>query len=633
MKKWVRRIIVTAVLLVASVSIILFGYNKLYNDKQPEGDIIVKENVKVITSETDNIPIDVREDYLVFGEKPEYKKGDVIVSGITENSLEGYIRRVLKVDKKNNLYIVKTEPAVLTDVFEKAHIYKKIELTEDGSQSVSYKTESMKGEKKREAFNIEVCKDEKEKKEEKEDKVIDENDNGTDYVIGKKFEEKDEPVTVSGEAGISIWVEIDIDINHGNIKCGIAAKSKEGAKTAMECSESSSKELEKKLLEKKLPNYEFSVAGIPIVVTNNLEIAIGSEMNLEGNIGASYEMTSETTLGFQYNSKTGKVKEIKKIDFDSDGLQWNTISVSGDASIGPSVHLITKLYGSSGLDMSVGILGKVKGEAKVSTKKELDGYAGSLDLSIDPEIQGTLVVDTPVVDKNLLKQPLFEVKLNSLWSKHWESSANWKDDLEWTEADEIEEAKEQVKTSYSNEYFEVEVPESWEGYWSVIEEDNTNNGIKSTVYHFTYNPEGPDNGGASDVYVIDMSDTSRPTQKDNRKAKVIKEKISNVLMMGRSRHCFVWCVQQRISASLFPTGIGAIDNFQICIGMGRLSVESRKSLFSGEHLEDREYEERYHPKTGQGLILIDGQEIQPIQIPFISDKERLKKLLQEMAKR
>ena len=123
------------------------------------------------------------------------------------------------------------------------------------------------------------------------------------------------------------------------------------------------------------------------------------------------------------------------------------------------------------------------------------------------------------------------------------------------------------------------------------------------------------------------------TQNDNRKAKGIKEKISNVLMMGRSRHCFVWCVQQRISASLFPTGIGAIDNFQICIGMGRLSVESRKSLFSGEHLEDREYEERYHPKTGQGLILIDGQEIQPIQIPFISDKERLKKLLQEMAKR
>lgn len=121
------------------------------------------------------------------------------------------------------------------------------------------------------------------------------------------------------------------------------------------------------------------------------------------------------------------------------------------------------------------------------------------------------------------------------------------------------------------------------------------------------------------------------TQNDKKKAEDIKGKISNILMLGRSRHCFVWCVQQRISASLFPAGIGAIDNFQICIGLGRLSVESRKSLFAGEHLEDKEFEEQYHPKTGQGLILIDGQELRPIQIPYISDKEKLKALLVKLA--
>lgn len=121
------------------------------------------------------------------------------------------------------------------------------------------------------------------------------------------------------------------------------------------------------------------------------------------------------------------------------------------------------------------------------------------------------------------------------------------------------------------------------------------------------------------------------TQKDKKKAEEIKSKISNILMLGRSRHCFVWCIQQRISASLFPAGIGAIDNFQICIGLGRLSVESRKSLFAGEHLEDTEFEEQYHPKTGQGLILIDGQELKPIQIPYISDKEKLKALLVKLA--
>lgn len=121
------------------------------------------------------------------------------------------------------------------------------------------------------------------------------------------------------------------------------------------------------------------------------------------------------------------------------------------------------------------------------------------------------------------------------------------------------------------------------------------------------------------------------TQNDKKKAEDIKGKTSNILMLGRSRHCFVWCIQQRISASLFPAGIGAIDNFQICIGLGRLSVESRKSLFAGEHLEDAEFEEKYHPKTGQGLILIDGQELKAIQIPYISDKEKLKALLVKLA--
>lgn len=116
------------------------------------------------------------------------------------------------------------------------------------------------------------------------------------------------------------------------------------------------------------------------------------------------------------------------------------------------------------------------------------------------------------------------------------------------------------------------------------------------------------------------------TQQDKRKADEIKGKISTILMMGRSRRCFVWCVQQRISASLFPSGIGAIDNFQVCIGLGRLSPDSRKSLFAGEHLQNQDFEAGYNPGTGQGLILVDGQPLQALQIPDI-DKKKLQRLL------
>lgn len=120
------------------------------------------------------------------------------------------------------------------------------------------------------------------------------------------------------------------------------------------------------------------------------------------------------------------------------------------------------------------------------------------------------------------------------------------------------------------------------------------------------------------------------TQKDKKKCEEIKGKIANLLMLGRSRHCYVWCIQQRISAQLFPSGIGAIDNFQVLIGLGRLSVDSRKSLFAGEHL-DNDFEESYAPMCGQGLILIDSQPLRAVQIPYISDKGRMTALLRKKA--
>lgn len=499
MKKRNKRIFWGVVLLVlVSVSTLsVLGYKKSHNNKDKDENNVVKDNVKIITEESDKQPILVEDDKITFDSNPRYKKGDVIVSGITSSAPNGFIRNVTGVQKTKGKYIIQTEPAVLTDVFEKAHIYKRIELAESQNESESYHIKNMNAvTNELQSSNI-LCKTEDE-------------DNGTDYMFGRSFEEKEDPVSLSGEAGTSAWVEVSIDIVHGDIKCGIAIRTKEGAKASLECSASYSKELEKQLLTKKLPDYQFIVAGIPIVVTNELEIYTEAEINLEGNIGVSYELTAETTQGFNYNSKTGKVEEINQVTCESDGLQWNTISISGDTSMGSSVHLITKLYDASGMDMSLKIAGKAEGEAKVTTNKELDGYAGSLDLSIVPEIKGEIVVDTPVFDKNLLKQPLFEAALKPLWEKHWESSVNWQDDLQWKENDKNEESQETTKVSYSNEYFEVIVPESWEGEWTVTEEDNTMNGIKSTLYRFSHDPADGEEGGAADVYVLDMSDTSRP---------------------------------------------------------------------------------------------------------------------------
>lgn len=479
MKKKILITIIVFVVLFVAMLIVILGYNKLQDRNKQKEDTIVKKNVKVITSETnkEKQPVSVTDDSIIFNLNPGYKEGDVIVSGITSTSKNGFIRKVIGIENKGDNYVIKTEPAVLTDVFEKAQIYKRIKLTEEGNKSASY---SIGKDGNNGAVQVQNAMSEIDNSYRTimlaDKKETDDENNGTEYVFGQKFEKESDPFTISGEAEFDVWLDIKIEIKHGNITCGMAIKSKEGGKILLKCGKDWNKEKEWGLWEKSLPNYEFVVAGIPIVVTNKLELNAEAGAELEGNIGLSYELTSETTTGFEFKSKTGKVKEIKEIDYDSDGLQWETISVSGEASAKIAIHYISKLYGCSGIDVSAGISGKAEGEVNQTANTDLEGgYAGSLDLSINPEIQGELIVDIPVFAEDMKKQPLFEAEMKPLWSKHWESSVKWKDDLEWTET-----GKQGSKyiTRYSEvnniacPVFQFDVPWGWK-----IESEEVGNGL------------------------------------------------------------------------------------------------------------------------------------------------------------
>lgn len=100
----------------------------------------------------------------------------------------------------------------------------------------------------------------------------------------------------------------------------------------------------------------------------------------------------------------------------------------------------------------------------------------------------------------------------------------------------------------------------------------------------------------------------------------IRQIMSSILMLGRSRKCFLWLSLQRYTATIFPTSSGAADNFQCCVGLGRLSVDGRKGLFAGEHLEG---EENLLFRQGRGIVLIDGQPIKALAIPQVSKKKLL----------
>ena len=110
------------------------------------------------------------------------------------------------------------------------------------------------------------------------------------------------------------------------------------------------------------------------------------------------------------------------------------------------------------------------------------------------------------------------------------------------------------------------------------------------------------------------------TKEGKAKADEIRMIMSSILMIGRSKLCFLILGIQRMSAGIFNAASGAADNFHICVGLGRLTVDSRRSLFAGEHNAD---EERLLFGQGSGIVLIDGRELQTLLIPRVTKKKLL----------
>ena len=140
--------------------------------------------------------------------------------------------------------------------------------------------------------------------------------------------------------------------------------------------------------------------------------------------------------------------------------------------------------------------------------------------------------------------------------------------------------------------------------------------------------EGGD--GSTKILLIDeiagMLSHLSMTKEGKEKADKVRQIMSSILMMGRSRNCFLWLIMQRFTTNIFPASSGAIDNFFVYVGLGRLSVESRKSLFACEHIEE---EDNMTFGMGRGIVLIDGQELQTLIIPKVSKRELLLKLQQQ----
>ena len=126
--------------------------------------------------------------------------------------------------------------------------------------------------------------------------------------------------------------------------------------------------------------------------------------------------------------------------------------------------------------------------------------------------------------------------------------------------------------------------------------------IKDFYETFLKTPEG---GDGTKILIVDeiagLLTHFSMTKEGKAKADEIRVIMSSILMLGRSRRCFLWLSMQRYSASIFPASSGAVDNFSVIVAVGRMTVDGRKGLLAGEHFEG---EDELQFGQGRGIVLI-----------------------------
>jgi len=424
--KWIIFIIIIITVIIAA----LFLVKNQKSNKQAASsteDVIVKDNVHVI--DENNAPDQITDNSLVYDEKPEYKEGDVLVAGIIDGAEDGFIRRVTNIEKRDGDYIVETEPALLTDVFEKVDFTQRYALTEDGMQEVGFQEGTNAGggvinnamiQTNGPSSAIRLS--------DTEENLSDSEEDEADYQFNFSKEIKKDPFVISCNGGFSVWEDVTLQIDRGlDIKCGIALNAKAGVTITGTYTDSKEGELSETILSTPLGNYEIILGGIPIVITNRIDTVVEAQAKIDGKIETTYNPTVESKVGFLYDSKKGKVKPIKSFEKNVDGLQWNTeATVSGNAYAQLNLHYIAKFYGCAGADMSAGIYGSAEGNAKFvgdgTGKGEL---SGSMDLAVGPKLQGGLILEIPVFTKDAIELTDFDLPLEPFWSKNWEGAASY----------------------------------------------------------------------------------------------------------------------------------------------------------------------------------------------------------------
>ena len=428
-KKFLTIVCLILIIILSSCILFLVNRNSYNNNENPlvnttlEGDVKIKKNVVINTEKTreKKRPFAVEENFLLFSKNPNYQENTIIVSDITEEAPVGYLRKVVSTEKVEDYFVIYTENAQLTDVFEELHLSTTIQLTDEKngnlevtntktnllavSPKVLLSTTSKSGSKK-----------------------LDETTKNIFKLFEIEFDEtfdlqSEDDISLAGDIEASALMEMQIDISDSKLNLfEMTLKDEINGDIVVGLGESAGLEFEKEFFNIS-PKLSIQAGPIPIVITNDISGIFDCKADIMGGIGLNIKIDNTSRNGFIYTSNNKKVKEINENNvLGKDVIKCSTgLMAKGSTSAGVSISVTTKFYDTAGPKISAGIKGETEGELYLDTKtiNTEEIYYGELSLSIFPYISGELVINIPLIDKDLFDFKLFELEFKPLWEKEW----------------------------------------------------------------------------------------------------------------------------------------------------------------------------------------------------------------------
>jgi hypothetical protein len=303
----------------------------------PSGSASIPDTTEVLDDEVMQNLISISQDQssLVFAPSPTTSGlavGDVIVSGPSDSTPQGLLRKVSSVSSTGTEVRIHTTPATLTDAIETGEVSLTSRLTRADVQSatplamgVSEASETMTGE----GFYISVS-----------GVVLYDEDNNLDTT--------DDQITANGSISFDPWFDFGISIHRFHLsEAHIIFNMNEEAQLQIE-TKVNVLELHKK---RELYRYNFAPivvwAGyVPVVITPILTVNVGIDGEVSVGIGTGVSLNASLSAGVRYNRSTGwsRVDEhTLGFDFEAPSL---SVACKVKGYIGPKLSLL--LYGLVG---------------------------------------------------------------------------------------------------------------------------------------------------------------------------------------------------------------------------------------------------------------------------------------------